>query len=137
MTLVSVRDAAKMVGKSEQMVRKLVAEGKLKSRQENGRHMLDPNEVVSLYQHQATTRRGAVSSKEVSSETNSTQVALLERQIAMLQSELDFTRNLLTEERVGKRKLEEDMSAVLKEIRAFMEAGTTGVVGGLTRFFRK
>lgn len=135
MTLVSVRDAATMVGKSEQMIRKLVAEGKLKSRQENGRHMIDPNEVVSLYQHQSATRRGAVASKEVSSETNSTQVAqLLERQVAFLQSELAFTRNLLTEERLGKRKLEEDMSAVLKEIRAFMG---NGVVGGLTRFFRK
>lgn len=137
MTLVSVRDAAKMVGKSEQMVRKLVGEGKLKSRIESGRHMLDPNEITQFYQQRGATRSGAIAKSETSFDKSSTQVALLERQIVMLQNELDFTRNLLTEERTGKRKLEEDMSAVLKEIRAFMEAGTSGVVGGLTRFFRK
>jgi hypothetical protein len=137
MTLVSVKAASKLVARSEQMLRKLIAEGKLKSRLENGRHYLDPNEVTQLYQQRGAARSGAVAKPETSSGEGSAQIALLERQIVMLQSELDFTRGLLTEERTGKRKLEEDMTAVLREIRAYMEAGSNGVVGGITRFFRK
>ena len=54
----------------------------------------------------------------------------------MMREENLFLKTLLSEERSGKRKLEEEMSAVLREIRAFMQTGNEGIFG-LTRFFRK
>lgn len=127
-----------MVDRSEQMVRKLINDGKLKSRQEQGRHMVDPNEVVAIYQHQAASRRGAVTRIEAGSQapnaTGSETVALLERQIAMLERELDHTKQLLSGEREARNRIDSEMSSVLKEIRAFMDGNHTNL---LTRFFRK
>lgn len=137
MTLITVKDTAKLIGKSEQMIRKLVKEGKLKSRSENGRHMIDPNEVVSLYQHQAATKRSTVAQHETSNEPDSTQVTLLERQIVMLEKQVYFIQEMLASERAAKHKLEEDMSAVIKEIKAYMHQGTQDKNNVLTRFFKK
>jgi hypothetical protein len=137
-TTITVREAAHRVARSEQLIRKLISNGRLRSELENGRYMLDPNEVVEFFQHQAATRRGAIAQISVSSqpseEQGGAQVALLERQIAMLERELEYSKKLHASEREARTRLEVEMSAILKEIRAYMDGSQNNL---LTRFFKK
>jgi hypothetical protein len=137
-TPITVREAATRVDRSEQLIRKLIATKRLRSQVENGRHMLDPNEVLEFFQHQAATRRGAVARPSTSPQPNEehsgAQVALLERQIAILERELEHSKQLHASEHDARLRLEREMSAVLKEIRAFMEGNQSNL---LARFFKK
>jgi hypothetical protein len=140
MELITVKAAAVRIGKTEGMVRKLVAEGKLKSRLENRRHMIDADELRELYQIRASigaTRSGAVAKTDTSGDASSAQVVLLERQVEMILKENEFLKTMLAEERAAKRALDAELTSVLREIRAFMQTGNDGIVSGLTRFFRK
>lgn len=136
--LISVKEASRYVGKSEQMIRKLINDGKVKSFPQNGRHMVDANELLSLYQHSANSRRGATSSSNSNDanqlDASRTQMALLERQLQMMERELDYSKTLLRDEREARNRLENEMTAIVKEIKAVLDGQNQNV---LSRFFKK
>ena len=141
--LMSLKEAARMVGKSEVTLRALIRAGKIKaSKDTSGIYQVNPNDVTDYYsqskgaQSRVTNRSSKASAtpQPQSIADQSPLIEALQAQIRLLERELEHSKSLLANEQAARNRLEQEMSAVLREIQAMLEGQNEGV---LSRFFQK
>ena len=143
--LMSLKEVARMVAKSEVTLRALARSGTIEATKDaSGAWLVDPNHVVAHFgqsknAHNRISNRQGASSKTAQSpqpiDVQSPLVDALQSQIRLLERQLEHTQGLLSDEKAARNRLEQDMTAILREIRAMMEGKNSENV--LTRFFRR
>ena len=142
-----VADAAKLVGKAQVTIRRLVETKALKSkRDENGRHLINRMELVAYYAAKSANRAGndvragatsnhANSNILIASELAKVQAenSGLASKIAMLEESLLRERRLNDELRAQNRDIQSELVKVSAEIRAVLTKETQNK---LSRWFR-
>lgn len=145
--LILVADAAKLVGKAQVTIRRLVETKALKSkRDENGRHLINRMELVAYYAAKSANRAGndvragattnhANSDILIASELAKVQAenSGLASKIAMIEESLLRERRLNDELRAQNRDIQNEIVKISAEIRAIL---TNETQNKLFRWFR-
>ena len=144
MTVMTLKEAARLVDKSEVTLRALARSGALGAKKgDDGIFRVDPNSVVEHFARSnrsrtSTVNRTGASTKSVQSsapiDNQSDLVIALRSQISFLERELVSYKDLLRDEKEARNRLESDMTVVIREIRAVLDGQNQGV---LSRFFKK
>lgn len=119
MSDMTLAQAAKAVGKSPVTLRAAVNNQKLKSYQKGRVHYVNLNDVVALFAERSKSDSKVATTTQTSE--NSAIVSAMQAQIDALQSEREFLRKLIDQEKTEKSHLMRELLQRTAEIKAFLE----------------
>jgi hypothetical protein len=123
MSDMTLAEASKAVGKSAVTLRAAVNQGKLKSYQKGRVHYVNLNDVVALFSERSRSdgRAGASDARTGDRNDGEALVSALQAQVRALESERDFLRRMLEQEKGEKSELMRELVQRTAEIKAFLE----------------
>jgi len=140
---VSLPEAAAMIERGQTTIREWLQEGLLRARKDaRGRWLIERDSLLARAAVEGTyggrQRAGAAGASSVRSRTSHAEPTSDGTElIATLRTENDYLKQLLREERERCRRLEEERTQHLAEMRALLSKDSGGKDGVLSRWIRR